>query len=96
MLGDYQTAIDAIVPEIPTHIGFVATDIHGNLLITEPNGRPSDVSATFNKVKIEKNERPSEALFRCIQEQIGSEPLSIYPIPGQLDTPFSRGYYSRG
>ena len=77
MLDNYQTAIDAIVPEDTTHIGFVATDINGNFLITEPNGQPYGVSATFNKVKIEKNELPSKALIRCIQEQIGSEPLAF-------------------
>ena len=52
-------AVDAIVPAGVSHIGFVATNIAREFLLTEPQGHPYGVSATFSKVKVKVGERPS-------------------------------------
>src|SRR5689334_18429461 len=91
-----EADIDRAVPSGVTHIGLVATAINGDLLVTEPRGHPYDVSATFSKIKIVGDERPSTALARCIGEQVGHEPTAIYPIPTVWVSANSTGYYFAG
>lgn len=93
---ELNEAIDAAVPPGVTHIGFVATNIAGDFLITEPTGHPYGVSATFSKVKIQPGEQPHQTLQRCINEQVGQEPMSVYPIPVIWATANSRGLYFVG
>src|SRR4051812_42499092 len=93
---ELNDAIDNAVPSGVSHIGFVATNITGDFLITEPIGHPYGVSATFSKVKIHSQERPHQALSQCIDEQVGESPISIYPIPVVWITPNSRGMYFVG
>jgi hypothetical protein len=93
---ELNEAIDAAVPAGVTHIGFVATNIAGDFLITEPKGHPYGVSATFSKVKIQAGEQPHQTLQRCINEQVGQEPMSVYPIPVVWATANSRGLYFVG
>jgi hypothetical protein len=73
--------IDAAVPAGVTHVGFVATNKFGDFLITEPDGHPYGVSATFSKVRKKPDESPHETLSRCIRTQVGMEPISVYPVP---------------
>ena len=82
-----------LIPDDITHIGFVAIDERGDLLITEPKGHPYGVSATFNKVKLNKGEEPIAGLERCIREQVGSLPIYLSVIDARQDTPQSRAAY---
>jgi hypothetical protein len=88
--------IDETVPSGVTHVGFVPTNVAGQILIAQPHGNPYGVSATFSKVKIGKGERSSQALSRCLAEQIGVATASVYPIPHTWVTPNSVGYYFAG
>ena len=89
-------AIDDAVPKGVSHIGFVATNIAGEFLITEPKGHPYGVNATFSKVRVEDGERPSDTLARCIEQQVGQGTISVFPIPAVWITPNSTGYYFAG
>jgi hypothetical protein len=88
--------IDRAVPSGVTHIGFVATNIQGDFLITEPKGHKYGTSATFSKVKVKDGEKPHETLYRCIREQIGQSPTGIYPIPAIWITSNARQFYFAG
>ena len=88
--------IDSVVPSGVSHIGFVAANTYGMFLVTEPKGHPYGVSATFNKVKIQAGERPSQTLERCLREQVGMEPRGVYPIPVVWATANSNGFYFAG
>jgi len=89
--------IDAAVPNGVTHIGFIATNIQGHLLVTEPEERKYGTSATFSKIRVADNEKPHETLHRCFRERIGhSSPIGIYPIPAVWVTPSSRHFYFAG
>ncbi len=88
--------INAAVPDGVTHIGFIATNTYGHVLITEPKGRPYGVSATFSKVRLIADEKPHETLHRCIRVQIGQSPAGIYPIQAVWITPNSRHFYFAG
>jgi hypothetical protein len=89
-------AIDATVPSGLTHIGIVLKNTQDELLVTEPHGHPYGVSATFNKVALTANESPSQALARCLQEQISGDVEALYPIPTVWATNNSRGFYFAG
>ena len=89
-------AIDAAVPPGVTHIGFVATDDYGNVLVREPNGHPYGVSATLTRVKVKPSERPSETLERCLREQVGESAAGVFPIPVVWTTSQSSGFYFAG
>lgn len=91
-----EAAIDSVVPSGVTHIGFVATNIRGEFLVTEPKGHPYDVSATFSKVKHIAGEPPSRTLGRCLREQIGQRPAAVYPVPTVWVGPNSVSYYFGG
>ncbi len=88
--------IDAVVPSGVTHIGFVATNLYGDFLVTEPSGHPYGVSATFNKAKRQANEPASRTLERCLREQIGHKPEGVYPVPIAWTTSKSTGFYFAG
>jgi hypothetical protein len=88
--------IDAVVINGITHIGFIATNTQGQLLITEPKGHKYGTSATFSKVRVIDGEKPHETLHRCFREQIGHSPLSIYPIPAVWITSHARQFYFAG
>lgn len=89
-------AVDSVVPPGVSHIGFVATNIDGEYLITEPAGHPYGVSATFSKVKAAADEPPSQALIRCVRQQVGQKTNSVFPIPAVWTTLNSTGYYFAG
>ena len=91
-----KQAINMAVPAGVTHIGFIPTNIAGDLLLAEPHGHPYGVSATFSKVKVSKGEWPSQALARCLTEQIGVATASLYPIPSIWVTPNSTSHYFVG
>jgi hypothetical protein len=54
------------------------------------------VSATFRKVRLLQGERPSQALDRCLRDQIGQPTKSVFPIPTVWTTSNSAGYYFAG
>ncbi len=89
-------AVDTIVPAGVTQIGFVATNISGEFLVTEPEGRPYGVSATFSRVRMKPGEQPSDALTRCLRQQIGQPTTSVFPVPAVWVTPNGTGYYFAG
>jgi hypothetical protein len=89
-------SINSVVPSGVTHIGFVATNVFGEVLVTEPNGHPHGVSATFNKLKLQPNEQPAQALTRCLREQIGQKTEGVFPIPVVWATSQSTGFYFAG
>ncbi len=89
-------AIDAVVPAGVTHIGFVPVNQVGQVLVAEPEGHPYRVSATFSKVKRMPKERPSAALARCLQEQVGQVAASVYPVGNVWVTPNSVGCHFAG
>ncbi|MAD79503.1 MAG: hypothetical protein QGG71_21750 [Pirellulaceae bacterium] len=88
--------VDAVVPTGVTHIGFVATDLRGNFLVTEPRNHPYGTSATLSKIKVQPGDRPSTTLTRCLKEHIGTAVESVYPIPMTWVTPNSIGFYFAG
>lgn len=89
-------AVDAAVPAGATHVGFVPTNIPGQVLVTEPPDHPYNVSATFSKVRLLQGERPSHALSRCLRDQVGQSTKSVFPIPAVWTTSNSAGYYFAG
>jgi hypothetical protein len=93
---DLAIAIDASTPPGLTHIGIVLKKSDDAVLVTEPSGHPYGVSATFNKVKLQNDERPSAALARCLQEQANDQIESVYPIPTAWATSNSRSFYFAG
>ncbi len=93
---ELQVAIDSVVPSGVTHIGFVVANVHGQYLVTEPKGHPYGVTATFNKVKVKPDERPSQAVDRCLREQVGQGVLGVFPIPVVWSTTNSNGFYFAG
>ena len=93
---ELHDVIDAGVPAGVTHIGFVPVNQAGQVLVAEPNGHPYRVSATFSKVKRRPKERPSAALARCLQEQVGHATASVYPVGNIWVTPNSVGCYFAG
>lgn len=93
---ELRVHIDSVVPAGVTHVGFVAANVYGDFLITEPTGHPHGVSATFNKTKVKSGERHSETLSRCLREQIGEPPDGIFPIPVTWVTANSTGFYFAG
>jgi hypothetical protein len=93
---ELHDAIDSVVPNGVTHIGFVVTNVFGQFLVTEPKGQPYGVSATFNKVKVTPDERPSVAVERCLREQVGACVLGVFPIPVVWSTSNSNRFYFAG
>jgi hypothetical protein len=89
-------AVDEVVPTGVSHIGFVATNLWGDFLVTEPKGHPHGVSATFSKVRVEAGERPSRTLARCLEQQVGQGTSSVFPVPAIWVSPNSTGYYFAG
>lgn len=89
-------AVDVGVPAGISHIGFVATSAAGEFLVTEPQGHPNGVSATFSKVKVGVGERPLQALIRCLRQRVGQAALSVFPVPAVWVSTNSRGYYFAG
>jgi hypothetical protein len=96
LIEELAGAIDAAAPPDVTHVGIVLRDTSDAYLITEPAGHPFGVSATFNKVERRPGEPPHATVERCVREQIGVEPTSLYPIPVVWATGQSRGYYFTG
>ena len=74
----------------------MVTNVFGQFLVTEPKGHPYGVSATFNKVKVTPNERPSAAVERCLREQVGDRVIGVFPIPVVWSTSGSNGFYFGG
>ena len=93
---DLVAAIDAATPPGQTHIGIVIKNSDDAVLVTEPQGHPYGVSATFNKVKLGAAETPSAALARCLREQVGGELEGVYPLPTVWATNNSRSFYFVG
>ena len=89
-------AVDACVPASVSHIGFVATNTAGELLVTEPKGHPHGVSATFSKAKVEAGERPSQTLVRCLRQRVSRGALSVFPVPAVWISTNSTGFYFAG
>jgi hypothetical protein len=96
LVEELAGAIDAAAPPDVTHVGIVLRNTLDAYLITEPTGHPFGVSATFNKVEARPGEPPHATLERCVREQIGFEPTSLYPIPVVWATGQSRSYYFTG
>jgi hypothetical protein len=94
--GGVEAAVDAAVPAGVRHVGFVATNIPGQFLVTEPKGHPYGVSVTFSKVKLAPGESGSRALARRLEGQVGQGPLGLYPIPAVWVTPNSTSFYFAG
>lgn len=88
--------IDAVVPSGMTHIGFVATNITGHVLITQPPNPRYGTTATFSKVKVQDGEKPHETLTRCFRQQVGSMSTGIYAIPSVWITSNARQFYFAG
>lgn len=93
---DAPSDIDTVVPPGVTHIGFVGVSLTGQVLLTEPSGHPYGVSATFSKVRLASDERPGVALIRCLHDQVGHVPVSVFPIPSVWATEKSAGFYFAG
>ena len=93
---ELRDAIDAVVPAGVTHLGFVPMNEVGQVLVSEPNGHPYRVSATFSKVRRMPTEKPSAALARCLQEQVGQPATGIYPVGSIWVTPNSVDCYFTG
>jgi len=93
---ELHDAIDSVVTNGITHLGFVVTNVFGQYLVTEPNGHPYGVTATFNKVKVKPDERPCHTVERCLREQVGQGVLGVFPIPVVWSTANSNGFYFAG
>ena len=89
-------AVDRVVPRGVTHVGFVGVNLSGEVLLTEPEGHPHGVSATFCKKRIRPGETPSQTLDRCLTEQVPYWPTSAFPIPNVWSTDESSGFYFAG
>lgn len=84
------------VPDEVTAIGFVPRNDAGQLLLLEPKGHYQVVSATFPKVQIGDSESADKALARCLRKKVGTEPESIFPVPGLWSTGQSRTKFFTG
>ncbi|MCM2371086.1 hypothetical protein [Aporhodopirellula aestuarii] len=93
---ELHDAINSVVPNGVTHLGFVVTNTLGQYLVTEPNGHPYGVTATFNKVKVKIDERPSQTVERCLRDQVGQSVVGVFPIPIVWSTSNSNGFYLAG
>ena len=93
---EYIALLDNIAPKNITHIGFVAVNECGQYLITEPDGHPYGVGATFSKVARKKGETVSQTLQKCISEQVGLRVQNIYSLDKVWTTAQSSGFYFAG
>ena len=89
-------AVDAIVPQGVTHIGFVPTGIDGRVLLHVPDTPTHKLTATFPKKRLLPGESVSRTLARCIAESLGKPPDSLYPLRSTWVTPNSSTYYFVG
>lgn len=79
-----------------THIGFVCSDVGGHLLLAQPKSQLYGVTATWPRVRVKTEETASEALQRCLEERIGYDEVSIYPVPNKWTTDNSATLYFAG
>lgn len=74
--------IDAAVPDDANYVGCVCVRADERYGLVEPMAHFRGVSATFPKVKRRQGERGVAALQRCIDEKLGVEPYTLYPLDG--------------
>lgn len=79
-----------------THIGFVCSDVVRHLLLAQPKPQSYGVTATWPRVRVKTGETASEALHRCLEERIGYDEVSIYPVPNKWTTDNSTTLYFAG
>lgn len=88
-------AIDMVVPDGVTHIGIVFHDVRGNVVIRQSNQPKFGVTASIPRWKREGAEL-AVSLKRCVDEHIGLEVASAYPLPHVWVTDNSSTYYFVG
>lgn len=88
--------VDEVVPQGVTHVGFVLSDVDGAVSLHEPASPSHGGTVTLPRVKVGAGEPYSRAVNRCLEEVIGWEAESLFPINQVWVTPNSATFFFAG